>query len=77
MTGKHVSTTPEDIFAGTRQEDTFLGSPSSSISEDPLETRQAVDLAQHNVEPNIFSKYREIKNRNEMLKTTAYTQFWN
>ena len=76
MLGKHTSTTSEDIFVGLRHEDAFLGSPSSSVSQAPPKTPQTRDLAQDTAEPNIFSKYMEIKKRNEMLKATTYTQLW-
>ena len=37
---------------------------------------QAIDLIQDQVEPNILSKFKEIKKKNELLKATIYSQFW-
>ena len=76
MTCKHVPTTLEDIFAGTMQEDIFIGSPSSSASQDPPDVAQTTELAQVQTKTDIFSKYKEIKQNNEMLKASIYTQFW-
>lgn len=60
----------------TREDDIFIGSPSSSTSRDPPKTPKIVNLAQYTAEPNIFSKYKVIKQRNEMLKASTYTHFW-
>lgn len=73
MSGKHTLKTSKDIiFAGIRQEDVFLGCPSSFVSQGPPETPQIEDFSQDIFEPNIFSKYRDIKKRNEKLKATTY-----
>jgi len=65
----------ENIFASTRQEDIFVGSPSSSTSQDPPDSAQTTEVAQGQTEPNIFAKYKAIKQKNEMLKASTYTQF--
>ena len=76
MLGKHVSTTPKDIFLGTRQEELFIGSPYSSASQDPPDVAQTTNLAQGQTQPKKISKYKAIKQKNEMLKSSSYKQFW-
>lgn len=53
-----------------------MGSPSSSTFRDPPETPKTIALAQDTAEPNIFSKYKDIKQRNEIIKASTHTQFW-
>jgi len=63
-------------YTYTRNEDSFVGYLSSSVSKKPLDTSQLGELVHDQDEPNIFSKYGEIKKNNEILKVTTYTRFW-
>jgi hypothetical protein len=54
----------------------FEGSPLSPASQRNPYIALMVESIHGEKEPNIFDKYKEIKQRNELLNTSTYTQFW-
>lgn len=51
-------------------------SPSSSTPTEPLDTPHTMDVLKDSTDQNIFAKFRAIKQKNEALKSTTYSQFW-
>jgi hypothetical protein len=67
LEGPHPSTQSNNLFAG---------SPSSPTCQINLDTTMTTESVHGQKESNIFDKYKEIKQRNELLNTNTYTQLW-
>ena len=65
-----------DIEVSIEADGNFPNTPSSSLaSQDPMDIIQSVRTSEHG-DQNIFSKFLEIKHKNEALKSNVYSQFW-
>jgi hypothetical protein len=67
LEGPHSSTQSKNLFEG------YPLSPTSQRNPDTTLTAESIHGEK---ESNIFEKYKEIKQRNELLNTNTYTQFW-
>jgi hypothetical protein len=54
----------------------FARSPSSPASQINPYTTLTYESIHGEKDSNIFDKYKEIKQKNELLKNNTYTQFW-
>jgi hypothetical protein len=66
----------EGPHSSTQSDSLFTGSPSSPTSQRNPDTTLTAESVHGQKESNIFDKYKEIKQRNELLNNNTYTQFW-
>lgn len=65
---------------GSQEQATMIltGNPTNSFPYVEEKTRSHMSsTSQIATQENIFSRYREIKKKNEALKATIYSEFWN
>jgi hypothetical protein len=54
----------------------FIGSPSSPTSQINPDINLTAESVHGQKKSNIFDKYKEIKQINDLLNSITYTQFW-
>jgi hypothetical protein len=66
----------EGPHSSTHSDSLVTGSPSSPTSQRNPDTTLTIESSHGKKESNIFDKYKQIKQRNELLNNNTYTQFW-
>jgi hypothetical protein len=66
----------EGPHSSTHSESLFTCSPSSPTSQRNQDTTLTTESSHGKKESNIFDKYKQIKQRNDLLNNNTYTQFW-